>query len=130
MMTSVSTSRYFNLDAENDGPTVCMVRTAKVSSAAQSWGVIMAIQTLKRWGNSLAVRIPASVAQEARLAEGQEIDVQVVDGKVHILAHTAIKRFSRERYLQQLRDARLEPHAAVDFGAPQGSELGGPDELR
>ncbi|WP_206952287.1 AbrB/MazE/SpoVT family DNA-binding domain-containing protein [Trinickia acidisoli] len=90
----------------------------------------MAVQTLKRWGNSLAVRIPASVAQEAQLVEGQSIDVQVVDGKVQILAHTAIKRFSRERYVQQLWGRILEPHAAIDFGAPQGSEFGGPDEPR
>ncbi|RDU95392.1 AbrB/MazE/SpoVT family DNA-binding domain-containing protein [Trinickia dinghuensis] len=90
----------------------------------------MAVQTLKRWGNSLAVRIPASVAQEARLAEGQAIDVQVVDGKVQILPFLAIKRFSRERYVQQLREGKLEPHDAIDFGAPQGSEFGGPEEPR
>ncbi|VWB97137.1 AbrB/MazE/SpoVT family DNA-binding domain-containing protein [Burkholderia lata] len=88
----------------------------------------MTVQTLKRWGNSLAVRIPASVAQEAHFAEGQEVDIQVVDGKVQILAHVGIKRFSRERYLQQLREGKLEPHPIIDFGDPQGSEFGGPDE--
>ena len=88
----------------------------------------MAIQTLKRWGNSLAVRIPANVAQEVMFAEGQEVDVHVVDGKVLIRPHGAIKRFSRERYLQQLREAKLEPHPIIDFGEPQGSEFGGPDE--
>ncbi|KVT03397.1 transcriptional regulator/antitoxin MazE [Burkholderia sp. MSMB1078WGS] len=88
----------------------------------------MTVQTLKRWGNSLAVRIPASVAQEAHFAEGQEVDIHVVDGKVQIHAHTGIKRFSRERYLQQLREGKLEPHPIVDFGDPQGSEFGGPDE--
>ncbi|MBR8351251.1 AbrB/MazE/SpoVT family DNA-binding domain-containing protein [Burkholderia cenocepacia] len=88
----------------------------------------MAVQTLKRWGNSLAVRIPANVAQEVAFAEGQEVDVHVVEGKVEIRPHSAIKRFSRERYLQQLREAKLEPHPVIDFGEPQGSEFGGPDE--
>jgi antitoxin MazE len=88
----------------------------------------MAIQTLKRWGNSLAVRIPANVAVEAAFSEGQEVDVQVTDGQVCIRPHQGIKRFSRERYLQQLREARLEPHELVDFGEPQGSEVGGPDD--
>ncbi|MEN2470944.1 MULTISPECIES: AbrB/MazE/SpoVT family DNA-binding domain-containing protein [Burkholderia] len=88
----------------------------------------MTVQTLKRWGNSLAVRIPASVAQEARLAEGQEVDIHVVDGKVQILPHVGVKRFSRERYLQQLRDRKLEPHPILDFGDPQGTEFGGPDD--
>jgi hypothetical protein len=34
----------------------------------------MAIQTLKRWGNSLAVRIPANVANEVAFSEGQDVD--------------------------------------------------------
>ena len=37
----------------------------------------MAVQTVKRWGNSLAVRIPSNLATEASLIEGQEVDVEV-----------------------------------------------------
>jgi antitoxin MazE len=88
----------------------------------------MAIQTLKRWGNSLAVRIPASAAAKLALAEGQEIEVEVEDGTLTVRPHTAIRRFSRERYLQQLRESKLEQHPLVDFGEPQGSEIGGPDD--
>lgn len=88
----------------------------------------MAIQTLKRWGNSLAVRIPANVALEASFSEGQEVDVQVEDGHVVVRPHTAIRRFSRERYLQQLREQKLEAHEDIDFGEPQGSEIGGPED--
>ena len=88
----------------------------------------MAIQTLKRWGNSLAVRIPASVACEATLVEGQEVDVVALDGSITIRPHAAIRRFSRERYLQQLREGKLVPHDKIDFGEPQGSEIGGPDD--
>ncbi|MCW5118622.1 hypothetical protein B7L17_011695 [Burkholderia cenocepacia] len=36
--------------------------------------------------------------------------------------------FSRERYLKQLREGKLEPHPVVDFGEPQSNEFGGPDE--
>jgi antitoxin MazE len=89
---------------------------------------MMAIQTLKRWGNSLAVRIPANLASQAEFSEGQEVDVEVVDGELTIRSHKGIRRFSRERYLQQLREAKLEPHPLIDFGEPQGSELGGPDD--
>jgi antitoxin MazE len=42
--------------------------------------------------------------------------------------HTAIRRFSRERYLQQLREQKLEAHEDIDFGEPQGSEIGGPED--
>lgn len=88
----------------------------------------MAIQTLKRWGNSLAVRIPASLAAKLAFAEGQEVEVEVEDGLLTVRPHTAIRRFSRERYLQQLRERQLAPHPLVDFGPPQGSEIGGPDD--
>ncbi|WP_322048990.1 AbrB/MazE/SpoVT family DNA-binding domain-containing protein [Paraburkholderia sp. J67] len=97
---------------------------------------MMPVQTLKRWGNSLAVRIPASAAAKLALSEGQDVEVEVEDGTLTVRPHTAIRRFSRERYLQQLRDQQveqsldqaLEPHPLIDFGEPKGSEIGGPDD--
>ncbi|CAG9178172.1 AbrB/MazE/SpoVT family DNA-binding domain-containing protein [Cupriavidus respiraculi] len=35
--------------------------------------------TIQKWGNSLAVRIPSSVARAARFSEGQEVEVVVED---------------------------------------------------
>lgn len=93
---------------------------------------MMPVQTLKRWGNSLAVRISASAAAKLALSEGQDVEVEVEDGTLTVRPHTAIRRFSRERYLQQLRDQQQEPqreqHSLVDFGEPKGSEIGGPDD--
>ncbi|WP_322009576.1 AbrB/MazE/SpoVT family DNA-binding domain-containing protein [Paraburkholderia sp. J12] len=88
----------------------------------------MTVQTLKRWGNSLAVRIPASMAAKLGLAEGQEIEMEVEDSVLMVRPRTAIRRFSRERYLQQLRANRLARHPLIDFGDPQGAEIGGPDD--
>jgi antitoxin MazE len=88
----------------------------------------MAIQTLKRWGNSLAVRIPANVANEVAFSEGQDLDVQVQDGLVLIRPHSGIRRFSRERLIQQLREGKLQRHEGIDFGEPQGSEICGPED--
>ncbi|PXW27192.1 AbrB/MazE/SpoVT family DNA-binding domain-containing protein [Paraburkholderia caballeronis] len=86
----------------------------------------MAIQTVKRWGNSLAVRIPSNLAAEAALVEGQEVDVEVIDGRISVRPHTTVRRFSRERLVQQFREGKLARHEAIDFGDPVGSELGGP----
>lgn len=88
----------------------------------------MTIQTLKRWGNSLAVRIPASVAAKLALAEGQEIELIVEDGILTVRPHTAIRRFSRERYLRQLHEKKLEQQPLIGFGEPRGFEFGGPDD--
>jgi antitoxin MazE len=35
--------------------------------------------TIQKWGNSLAVRIPSSVARAAHFVEGQEVEVLVED---------------------------------------------------
>jgi antitoxin MazE len=85
-------------------------------------------QILKRWGNSLAVRIPANIAAEISLEEGQEVQVEVEDGRIVVRPHKAIRRFSRERLIQQYREGKLVPHDEIDFGAPKGTEWGGPED--
>jgi antitoxin MazE len=42
--------------------------------------------TLQRWGNSLAVRIPAAVARSARMKVGQPVDVTAQDSNVLVKA--------------------------------------------
>jgi antitoxin MazE len=37
-----------------------------------------------KWGNSLAVRIPKSVVEEARLKEGDSLEIEVVEGGVEL----------------------------------------------
>lgn len=34
-----------------------------------------------KWGNSLAIRLPAAVVEALELAEGDEIEVHVVDAR-------------------------------------------------
>ena len=35
---------------------------------------------IERWGNSLGLRIPASVARKAKLRASQRVNVSVIDG--------------------------------------------------
>ena len=39
---------------------------------------------VRKWGNSLALRIPLSFASEARLAEDTPVELSLVDGKLVI----------------------------------------------
>jgi antitoxin MazE len=39
---------------------------------------------MAKWGNSLAVRIPKHVAEEARLKEGDPIVIKAAKGKIEI----------------------------------------------
>lgn len=55
-----------------------------------------------RWGNSLAVRLPASVVDALKLKEGDEIDIRVAGDR----AFDVDLDRSRERALERLRGLR------------------------
>lgn len=40
--------------------------------------------TIRKWGNSLAVRIPAAVAHAARLEDGQAVEVSADGGELRV----------------------------------------------
>jgi antitoxin MazE len=40
--------------------------------------------TVRKWGNSLALRIPSGLAEDARLTDGTEVDIALRDGRLVI----------------------------------------------
>ncbi|MDR0588260.1 MAG: AbrB/MazE/SpoVT family DNA-binding domain-containing protein [Burkholderiales bacterium] len=57
---------------------------------------------LARWGNSLAVRIPATVIKALNLHEGDDIEIHALDDK-----NLGVKKKpDRESFLKQLRKFR------------------------
>lgn len=77
------------------------------------------ITRVRRWGNSLALRLPAALASEARLKDGSEVDLAVRKG--------ALVAVPIGRPPLRLRDllARVTGgnlHRKVDFGRPVGRE--------
>ena len=42
------------------------------------------VLTIKHWGNSLGVRLPAAIARAARLQADQQVQVRVDEGRVVI----------------------------------------------
>lgn len=57
---------------------------------------------VSKWGNSLAIRIPAAVVEALALKEGDEIDIQVAGARAFDVAHKA----GREELLTRLRAFR------------------------
>jgi antitoxin MazE len=55
-----------------------------------------------KWGNSLAVRLPAVVVEALKLKEGDEIDIHVADERVFGVARKA----TRAELLKRLRQFR------------------------
>ena len=70
-----------------------------------------------KWGNSLAVRIPAAVVEALTLKEGDEIEIQVAGARVFEIkkqpgAHELLKRVRkfRGRLPADFKFDRLEAH--------------------
>lgn len=64
-----------------------------------------------KWGNSLAVRLPAAVVEALELKEGDQIEIRVADGR----AFEVSRDQSRERALVRLRKLRRPLPAGFVF---------------
>lgn len=81
----------------------------------------MAMSTqIAKWGNSLGLRLPKSVARAAQLDEGDMVSVSVKDGA--IVVTPAAPTYSIDELAAGI--TRHNRHAEADWGdAPVGREL-------
>lgn len=56
---------------------------------------------VSKWGNSLAIRIPADVAETLGFAEGDHVKIEPKDGKL-----VAEKKLTREQLRERLAEIR------------------------
>jgi antitoxin MazE len=75
---------------------------------------------VQKWGNSLALRIPQSVAREIGLSEDSAVEVSLVDGKL-VIVPVVKRKITLERLLAQVTDENI--HAEIDTGSAVGREL-------
>jgi len=76
--------------------------------------------TVKKWGNSAAVRIPASVMQATRIDVDEVVDVHEEDGRI-VIEPARQKRYELDALLKGITSKNR--HRAVDFGEPVGKEV-------
>lgn len=73
-----------------------------------------------KWGNSLAVRIPKAIVQEAKLKEGDSLEIEAAaDG------HVELRRATKIPTLSQLV-SRITPenrYSEISTGAEVGKEV-------
>lgn len=72
---------------------------------------------VQKWGNSLGIRIPLSLAQKIGLKEGTPVDLEVNDDAMIIRR----KRYSLEQLLSQVTPDNI--HGEVDTGPQVGREI-------
>jgi antitoxin MazE len=72
-----------------------------------------------RWGNSLAVRIPKALAEQANIGEGSEVELRVADGVL------TVRSRCRSYRVEELVDriTAENRHDEVDWGPPAGKEV-------
>lgn len=79
----------------------------------------MATGQIVRWGNSLAVRIPKPVAEEAGVREGDPIVIEAVEGRIQLRRRKAKVPTLRELVAQITSSNR---YAELKTGSARGKE--------
>jgi antitoxin MazE len=77
------------------------------------------MQMISKWGNSLALRIPATFAETAGLEEGTEVDLKVRGGRL-IVIRAQLPRYNLRQLVGQITPKNR--HQLVDWGKPVGKE--------
>ena len=74
---------------------------------------------VQKWGNSLAVRIPKPLAQDAEVREGTVLNLAVSEGKV-VATPVKKNKLSLRQLLAKVNKKNL--HEEIRFGSPMGRE--------
>jgi antitoxin MazE len=75
---------------------------------------------VKKWGNSAAIRLPASVMEAARLQVESAVDVRVEDGRIVIDA-VRVPEYDLETLASGITPENR--HDETDWGPPVGREI-------
>ena len=75
---------------------------------------------VKKWGNSAAVRIPASVLEAAHVQLDQPVDVREEQGRI-IIEPIRPARYDLAELVAGITDENR--HEAIEMGAPVGQEV-------
>ena len=76
--------------------------------------------TMRKWGNSIGVRIPAGILTELNLSAEKKVDVRAEAGRI-IIEPIIDSQETLEQLLGQITQDNL--HSEIDFGQPVGKEL-------
>lgn len=75
--------------------------------------------TIQKWGNSLAVRIPRSVAKDSHLHQGSVVDIVLIGGKI-VVKPQRQQSYTLKQLLRGVTSRNR--HIEQDWGAQAGQE--------
>lgn len=76
--------------------------------------------TAQKWGNSLAIRVPKSVAMQVGLKAQDDLEIEVQDGNV-VLKPQLRRVYRLDDLVKGI--TKKNRHSEVDTGAPAGREI-------
>jgi antitoxin MazE len=76
------------------------------------------VTRVQKWGNSLGLRIPKSVAAEAKVGEGCPVELSIEKGA--LLVRPLRRRYTLDELLAKVTKGNI--HGELSSGAPVGRE--------
>jgi antitoxin MazE len=76
--------------------------------------------TIQKWGNSLALRIPKPLAEQAHISQGSLVEIKIVDDVLQIEL-IAPQHYTLKGLLAEITQDNI--HEEVDTGQAQGKEV-------
>ena len=83
----------------------------------------MSGQSVLKWGNSLAFRIPAAIARQMALNVGEQVEFHFYGEKLIIEKYVEASPFNHRDLVRALKQAKQQRLENIDFGAPRGNEI-------
>lgn len=77
--------------------------------------------SLAKWGNSIALRIPAQLLKELGANEGSLVEPKVENGRLILSPVTGRRRYTLDELVAGITDGNR--HDVIDFGPPVGREV-------
>ena len=75
---------------------------------------------VRKWGNSLALRIPKAIAEESRIGQGSVVELRLRRGEL-VVRPLQPADYALDKLLAGVTDDNL--HGAVETGKPVGREV-------
>jgi antitoxin MazE len=74
---------------------------------------------IQKWGNSQGVRIPKSILSSADFAEGEEVEIIAIEGKI-VIEHSKRHKTLKERFKEYKGEYECSEWST---GSPKGQEV-------
>jgi antitoxin MazE len=76
---------------------------------------------VKKWGNSLALRIPKAFAEEMAISTDTLVEISIIEGNLVVVPLVEAPSYILDDLLSQITEENL--HGEVETGDPVGQEV-------